>query len=134
MDAFTDEERGQIECLDEEIAGLDRQIAGKYQDRTAVRKQVLMREGLAALSPEALISKKGRPFGGRVRNDRGYDYVQTDGETAFHCGECQVWIKGVPGMMVFVNQQVAAFNCFLGEHPMGKGQFPFMASQTADSS
>lgn len=131
QDAFTPEERDQTVVLEGEIAGLDRQIAANYRHRTQIRKEVLMRLGLAAQSPEALLTSKGHPFGGKVKDDKGYEYVQTGGERAFHCPECQVWIKGKPQMIVFVNQQVAAFNCPLGEHPMGKGQFPFMATAHA---
>lgn len=131
---FTEEEIAQTEQLEGEIAGLNRQIAGKYRDRTEIRKQVLMRLELVAYSPEMLTTQAGNAFGGRVKDDLGFRYVRRDGETAFHCGECQVWMKAEPRVMVFVDQQVAAYNCPLGEHPMGKGQFPFMVTLPSGSS
>lgn len=122
---FTIEEQDQLERLEGEIANLNQRLAGYHDKELAVKKALLERKGLAGTSLELLKTAKGSLFSARQIKHDPYPHVEKDGEIAYFCEPCQLWIKGKPQRQIFVSEGVAAYKCLLDDHPMGKGFFPF---------
>lgn len=124
-DDFTPEEQGRILELDLERSKLSLQLSRVLQADLVVRKEVLIRKGLAATSLDLLRTDKGNTFSAKRLHRKPYTFVEKDGETAYYCETCEIWTKGQPQRKIYVSEGMAAYECLVGEHPMGSGLFPF---------
>lgn len=120
---FTESEQGQILELDTKRAELSLQIAQVHGLDLTIRKDVLIRRGLAATSLDLLKTEKGNGFNAKRIHRKPYTYAEKDGETAYFCDTCQIWTKGKPQRKIYVSEGVVAYECLVGEHPMGSGLF-----------
>ena len=123
-DDFTSDEQDQISALDQQRTNLSMEISGLLQQDLSIRKGVLIRNGLAATSLDLLVTAKGNHFSARGMKRKPYTSVERDGETAYFCETCEIWTKGAPQRKIFVSESVVAYECLVGEHPMGSGLFP----------
>jgi hypothetical protein len=124
-EALTPEERSKIEELERQIAGLRHQIAQLDDAELVIRKEVLIRNGLAATSLDLLLTAKGDYFSAKRINHDPFTHVEKHQETAYYCDSCRLWVKGKPKTKIFVSEGVAAYQYLVADHPMGKGLFPF---------